>query len=102
MGLMVETAKWDHFIRYDTNSYRSAAVTASSDVQSRRSVVPEKRRSRSHRMTSDIGQFLLVLDFDSSGRLVTFSNTRGTNNTVVGYLPAPIDQDPKEKSVAKE
>jgi hypothetical protein len=27
MGLMVETAKRDHFIRNDTNSYRSAAVT---------------------------------------------------------------------------
>jgi hypothetical protein len=101
MELMVETARRDHFIRNDTNTYRSAAVTASSDVQSRRSVVPEKRRSRSHGMTSDIGQVLLV-DFNSNGRLVTFSNTRGTNNTVVGYLPAPIDQDPKEKSVAKE
>jgi hypothetical protein len=42
--------------------------------------VPEKRRSRSHGMTSDIGQLVLVLNFDSIGRLVTFSSTRGTNN----------------------
>jgi hypothetical protein len=29
MELMVETARRDHFIRNDTNSYRSAAVTES-------------------------------------------------------------------------
>jgi hypothetical protein len=34
---------------------------------------------------------LFVLDFDSSGGLVTFSYSRGTNNQVISHSPTTID-----------